>query len=174
MAPGRTLRSFGPADRLSEMDFEFALDNPAATLADVAALLDDGPCRLDAARCHVELGAALRRAGRRAEARPVLTAALERARACGALGLVARAHEALVVAGAKPRRLQFSGVDALTAAERRVAEPAAGGLSNRAIAQELYVTPKTVENQLGRVYGKLGIASRAELAPALERPAVPA
>ena len=39
LAPGRTLRSFGPADRLSEMDFEFALDNPAATLADVAALL---------------------------------------------------------------------------------------------------------------------------------------
>ena len=119
----------------------------------------------------MELGSALRRAGERTDARAVLADGLEQARRCGATGLAARAHEELVLAGARPRRLQFSGVEALTAAERRVADLAAEGLSNREIAQRLYVTPKTVENQLGRVYGKLGIASRAELADALLEPA---
>jgi DNA-binding CsgD family transcriptional regulator len=138
-----------------------------ALLREALALLDGRPTRLEQARCELELGAALRRAGERTEARHVLAVGLDRAHACGALGLVSLAHEELVVAGARPRRLQFSGVDALTAAERRVAELAAGGLSNRVIAQQLYVTPKTVENQLGRVYGKLGITSRAELASAL-------
>jgi DNA-binding CsgD family transcriptional regulator len=61
-----------------------------------------------------------------------------------------------------------SGVEALTASERRVADLAAGGATNKDIAQELFVTAKTVENHLGRVYAKLDIHSRAELAGALE------
>ena len=58
----------------------------------------------------------------------------------------------------------FSGPEALTPSERRVAELAAEGQSNREIAQLLYVTTKTVDNHLGRVYGKLGISSRGQLA----------
>jgi len=58
-------------------------------LGEALTLLAGGPTRLEQARCKVELGAALRRAGERAAARPVLTAGLERARACGALGLTA-------------------------------------------------------------------------------------
>ncbi|MEV4423256.1 helix-turn-helix transcriptional regulator [Patulibacter sp. NPDC049589] len=63
--------------------------------------------------------------------------------------------------------MQFSGRDALTPGERRIAGLAAAGRTNREIAQELYVTPKTVENQLGRVYRKLGITSRHDLPGAL-------
>ncbi len=61
----------------------------------------------------------------------------------------------------------FSGLEGLTASERRVAELASDGRSNRDIAQELFVTPKTVENHLGRVYMKLGIAGRRELSGSL-------
>lgn len=138
-----------------------------ALLRDAEGALRRSPCRLLHAEGLVELGMAIRRAGRRAEARPVLEQGLQAARRCGALRLAGRAHDELTVAGARPRRLQFSGADALTPSERRIAVLAASGRTNRAIAQELYVTPKTVENQLGRVYRKLGIASRSELADAL-------
>jgi DNA-binding CsgD family transcriptional regulator len=72
-----------------------------------------------------------------------------------------------VAAGARPRRAVLSGRDALTPSERRVAEMAARGLSNREIAQSLFVTLKTVEWHLRNAYGKLGITSRRELTPAL-------
>ena len=61
----------------------------------------------------------------------------------------------------------MEGVEALTPAERRVAQLAAEGLTNRQIAETLWVTLKTVEVHLGRSYGKLGIGSRRELASAL-------
>ncbi|WP_170178944.1 helix-turn-helix transcriptional regulator [Solirubrobacter pauli] len=138
-----------------------------ARLAAAADVLADSPARLDHARCLVDLGAALRRANQRAAAREPLREGLELARRCGADALVRRAHEELVVAGGRPRRQMFSGPDALTPGERRVAELAGDGLSNREIAQLLYVTTKTVDNHLARVYGKLGISSRAQLADAL-------
>ena len=71
------------------------------------------------------------------------------------------------MAGARPLARRFSGVDALTASERRVAELAAAGRSNKEIAQGLFITAKTVENHLGRVYAKLGIGSRKAIAQAL-------
>ena len=71
------------------------------------------------------------------------------------------------MAGARPRRLSFTGVDALTASERRICVLAAKGLTNRDIAQELFVTPKTVENHLGRAYAKLGIGTREALSQTL-------
>ena len=141
-----------------------------ALLAEGAALLAASPARLDHARALVDHGVALRRVGRPAQARESLRAALEAARACGSIMLAERAHEELRIAGAKPRRLQFSGADALTAAERRVARLAADGHSNREIAAALYVTVRTVENHLARSYRKLGIGSRAELAEALAAP----
>jgi DNA-binding CsgD family transcriptional regulator len=134
-------------------------------------VLADSPARLDHARCLVDLGAALRRANQRSAAREPLREGLELARRCGADALVQRAHHELVVAGGRPRRLMFSGPDALTPSERRVAELAAEGHSNREIAQLLFVTTKTVDNHLARVYGKLGITSRGDLAGALAGPA---
>ena len=85
----------------------------------------------------------------------------------GATALEQRVHEELVVAGARPQRLAFSGVDALTASERRVAELAVRGLRNREIAETLFVSLKTVEVHLGRAYTKLGIKGRSQLEAAL-------
>jgi DNA-binding NarL/FixJ family response regulator len=136
-------------------------------LAAAAEALADSPARLDHARCLVDLGAALRRANRRGAAREPLREGFELARRCGAAALSQRAHEELLVAGGRPRRLMFSGPEALTPSERRVAELAAEGQSNREIAQALFVTTKTVDNHLGRTYTKLGITSRTELTAAL-------
>ncbi len=61
----------------------------------------------------------------------------------------------------------LSGVESLTASERRVAGMAASGLSNREIAQALFVTIKTVEKHLGQAFAKLAVGSRAELVDAL-------
>lgn len=97
----------------------------------------------------------------------MLAEAAELARRCGATVLSTRVGEELGIAGAPGRRHAFSGADALTASEQRVARLAAGGLRNREIAQMLFVTAKTVENHLGRVYHKLGIQSRRQLAEAL-------
>jgi DNA-binding CsgD family transcriptional regulator len=136
-------------------------------LREAVEVLAASPARLEHARALTDLGAALRRAGNRREAREPLRAGLEEARRCGATALAELAHKELVTAGARPRRLQFSGVEALTASERRVAEMAATGQSNREIAQALFVTVRTVENHLSRSYRKLGIGSREQLADAL-------
>ena len=128
------------------------------------ATLESSSLRTEEARARAELGVALLRQGRRRDGRAQLDAAVEVAVACGARGVARAASAELEVAGAAPQRLAF---DELTASERRVAELAAGGATNRDIAEELFVTPKTVENHLTRVYAKLGVASRAELADAL-------
>jgi DNA-binding NarL/FixJ family response regulator len=125
--------------------------------------LSESPALLERARSLGELGAALRRSGRRAAARESLEEALDLAARCGARPLVARVREELAAAGARPRRAWRTGVEALTPSELRVARLAADGHTNREIAQELYVTPKTVEGHLARTYAKLGIARRAEL-----------
>jgi DNA-binding CsgD family transcriptional regulator len=143
-------------------------DQTLPMLGEAVEFLADSPDRLGHARALVDLGAAMRRAGRRTQAREPLREGLEMARRCGATVLVERAHEELVTAGARPRRLMFSGLESLTAAERRVARRAADGRANREIAQELFVTTKTVENHLSRVYSKLDISGRDELTPALE------
>ena len=99
-----------------------------------------------------------------ANARPHLARAGELATSSGAHGLAALAATELRVAGGRPRQRALSGIEALTPSERRAADLAALGRTNRAIAQELYVTPKTVEVHLSSAYRKLGITSRGELA----------
>jgi DNA-binding CsgD family transcriptional regulator len=139
-----------------------------ALRASVAALeLAEG--RLEHARSVLELGAALRRAGERTQARDVLRAALDVTARVGASGLADRAHEELVAAGARPRRDRrlLSGRESLTASEDRVAALAAEGLTNREIAQRLFVTVKAVQWHLRNVYRKLDVTSRAELPTAL-------
>jgi DNA-binding NarL/FixJ family response regulator len=84
--------------------------------------------------------------------------------------LVRRAETELLATGARPRRISLHGVESLTPSERRVAEMAAEGPTNREIAQTLFVTTKTVEVHLSSVYRKLGISSRSQLPAALGEP----
>jgi DNA-binding CsgD family transcriptional regulator len=76
----------------------------------------------------------------------------------------------LITTGARPRRAARTGLDSLTATELRVARMAADGLTNRELAQALFVTPKTVEIHLSHTYSKLGLKSRSQLAEALRAP----
>jgi DNA-binding NarL/FixJ family response regulator len=125
--------------------------------------LRDSPAILERAKSLAELGAAHRRAGQRAAAKEVLGEALDLAARCGARPLVDRLREELKAAGARPRRDWRTGAEALTPTELRVARLAAEGKTNRQIAQTLYVTLKTVEGHLARVYQKLGVAGRTGL-----------
>jgi DNA-binding CsgD family transcriptional regulator len=136
-------------------------------LGEAAAVLASSPARLEHARVLVDYGAALRRGGRRREAREPLLEGMDAAARCGAAPLVARAREELLAAGARPRRVLRRGADALTASERRIARMAADGRSNPEIAQALFVTVRTVESHLGHVYRKLDIAGREALAERL-------
>jgi DNA-binding CsgD family transcriptional regulator len=140
-------------------------------LHEAVEVLADSPARLEHARALVDLGAALRRGNRRSEARQLLRQGVELAHGCGATALVALANDELAATGAHPRTVLLSGVDALTASERRVAHMAAEDSSNKEIAQALFVTVKTVEQHLGRAYRKLDISSRRQLSAALAAPA---
>ena len=136
-------------------------------LREAARVHERSTARLEYARTLTELGAALRRANSRAEARGILQQALELADACGARAIAQRARTELRAAGGRSSDPDADGVAQLTASERRVAELAAQGQSNPEIAQTLFVTRKTVETHLGHVYRKLGIAGRGELDRAL-------
>ena len=140
-------------------------------LEEAVDVLANSPAKLEHAKARTELGAALRRANRRAEARHHLRRGIELATTCGAAPLAARGEAELLATGARPRRVALSGVDSLTPSERRVAELAAGGSTNRQIAQTLFITQRTVEVHLTSVYRKLTIGSRAQLAAALAGPA---
>jgi DNA-binding CsgD family transcriptional regulator len=129
--------------------------------------LEGSAARLEHARAMTDLGAALRRAGYRAGGREILRPALDLAHRCGALALTERARAELIAAGGRPRRLALSGLDSLTPSERRVAQLAAAGLSNRDIAQNLFITARTVEGHLTHAYQKLTITSREQLPAAL-------
>ena len=127
--------------------------------------------RLEGIRALVEFGAALRRGNQRAAAREPLQTAADLALLGGATVLHDRARTELAAAGARPRRTALrSGPASLTPSERRIAELAAGGHSNREISQILFVTPKTVEYHLRNAYRKLDIESRRELARVLVTP----
>ena len=86
---------------------------------------------------------------------------------CGARRIANQARAELIAAGAKPRRDAITGRDALTAGELRVARLAAEGLTNREIAQALFITTKTAKAHLRSVYRKLEITRRGQLANAL-------
>ena len=95
---------------------------------------------------------------------------MELAHRCGAPPLVEQAREELLAAGARPRRIVRTGVDALTPSELRVSRLAAERMTNREIAQALFVTPRTVEGHLTHAFQKLEISSRDELPLVLTGP----
>ena len=123
------------------------------------------PLRPTIERAHVlvDLGATLRRAGHRSDARPPLREGLDLAQHFGAAPLAGRARAELEAAGAPVRAPHQTGLEALTASERRVATMAGGGMTNAEIAQALFVTLRTVETHLTNGYRKLGISGRPEL-----------
>jgi DNA-binding CsgD family transcriptional regulator len=143
------------------------VDERQAGLEAALATLENGRARLELARVSCELGAELRRKGERSAARDVLRRAHTLASECGATRLANRARDELGRSGARLMREPASGVEGLTPSEVRVAELAAEGLTNREVAQALFVSEKTVETHLGRVYRKLDIKSRHALPGAL-------
>jgi DNA-binding CsgD family transcriptional regulator len=142
-------------------------DGGLERIRESVAVLADSPARLEHAYALTNLGGALRRSNHRAEAREPLRQALELAQRSGAVLLAEDAHEELIAAGARPRRIVQSGAAALTPSERRIAAMAAEGLSNRDIAQALFVTLRTVEMHLSNAFRKLDISSRTQLPAAL-------
>jgi DNA-binding CsgD family transcriptional regulator len=143
-------------------------DEGVEMFEEAAAMLTNSPRRIERAHALADLGEALRRRGRRTEARAPLREAIRLARQCGAARIAKRAHGELQASGETVRRYTPIGVESLTPSERRVAEMAATGMTNRQIAQSLFVTIKTVEAHLSAAYDKLDIDGRRRLAAALD------
>ena len=135
-------------------------DDALADLSEAVALHADIPQPFDRARTMLALGTAQRRAKQRAEGRASLEAALALFEELSAVLWADRARAEIARLGG--RRARDS--DELTETERRIAELAADGRSNREIAGELFVSERTVEANLTRAYRKLGVRSRTELA----------
>ncbi|MGO9793017.1 MAG: LuxR C-terminal-related transcriptional regulator [Solirubrobacteraceae bacterium] len=133
-------------------------------LAEAVRTLEGAESPLELARGRSDYGAALRRTGRRIQARTELERALGLAHRLGAWRIANQARAELIAAGAKPRRDAITGRDALTAGELRVARLAAEGLTNREIAQALFITTMTAKGHLSHVYRKLEITRRSQLA----------
>ena len=140
----------------------FAPD-PERAWAEALSLLESTDGRYEYTLALTHLGAHRRRSGRRADAKQPLREAMDCAERIGASQLREYARTELLAAGARPRRTALTGPEALTGAERQVANLAAEGRSNRQIAQHLFVTQATVETHLRHAFHKLGISSRADL-----------
>lgn len=163
-APRALGHSHRAAALLAERD-EDRLDG----LNEAVRLLEGVRAPLELARTLVELGAALRRMNRRADAREPLRRAIELADGCAPnTRVAAQARTELAASGGRAPKTQAGGVAALTASERRIVDLAVQGLSNPQVAQELFISRRTVESHLASAYTKLGIAGRGELGRVLE------
>ncbi|GLZ48970.1 LuxR family transcriptional regulator [Actinomycetospora sp. NBRC 106375] len=144
------------------------LDAARAAFEASIASLDTQPLRWDRARAHFAYGQSLRRLAQRREADTILSTARELFGALGASSYVARCDRELRAGGVHQSRPERGAQD-LTAQEVAVVDLVARGLSNKDAAAELHVSPKTVQYHLTRIFTKLGVRSRAELA-GLQRP----
>ncbi|WP_187414295.1 AAA family ATPase [Nonomuraea sp. PA05] len=140
-----------------------------AVLADDAAAYDDALAAdlrdwpFERARLQLTYGGWLRRQRQAAESRPLLRAAAAAFDALGATPWAERARTELRATG-ESRRKPIDAIDALTPQEQQIARLAADGLSNREIAERLFLSPRTVTTHLYRIYPKVGVKSRGELA----------
>jgi DNA-binding NarL/FixJ family response regulator len=132
-------------------------------LAEAVGLLESSPARLELATTLEQQGALLLQDGENRAAGEILGRAAELAAQCHAEKLTQRLHTLLTRSGARVPGRGLSGVDAFTPSERQVAELASIGLTNRQIAERLFVSEKTVEAHLSRAYRKLGVHSRTQL-----------
>jgi DNA-binding CsgD family transcriptional regulator len=134
-----------------------------AHLREAVHVLEASEASLARCRALVDLGAALRRANRRVEAREPLARGLDLADRFGATVLARRARDELVVAGGRPRRARLRGIDSLTPGEQRVAGMVADGMTNRQIAEGLFVSVAAVGFHLKHIYEKLEATTRDAL-----------
>jgi DNA-binding CsgD family transcriptional regulator len=163
---------FGPTGAILAATHAAAVAEPDDTrrreLCERALLRAGAPGSvLELSRIRLELGHALRRLGRRVDARQPLQLVLGDADRIGATLLAARARRELVATGLRPRRTQTEGMPSLTPRQRQVCELAATGTTNRAIAQQLFLSVKTVETHLAAAYEKLGVQDRESLVVAV-------
>ncbi|HEV2814346.1 MAG TPA: LuxR C-terminal-related transcriptional regulator, partial [Solirubrobacteraceae bacterium] len=169
---------FADIARAAETDWALGVDARSRALLSTGAGAEElyrealerlGRCRmrLDAARAHLLYGEWLRRERRRVDARVQLRAAHDQFAAMGMDGFAERARKELLATGAKARKRTLDTRDDLTSQERQIARLARDGLSNPQIAARLFLSPRTVEWHLRKVFTKLGIRSRWDLPGAL-------
>ena len=124
---------------------------------------DDGTRPFDRARVQLQFGQHLRRQGQRVAAREQLRGALERFEALGAEPWAERARAELRASGETARRRTPDAAATLTPQERQIARLVAQGLTNKEVAAQLYLSPRTIDAHLRGVFAKLGIDSRRAL-----------
>jgi DNA-binding CsgD family transcriptional regulator len=142
-------------------------DDAEGSYRDAIAHLDRAGVHTELARAHLVYAEWLRREGRVREARERLRAAEEMFAEIGMEAFAARARSQLVATGAKPRKRALEPRDELTPQEEQIARLARDGLTNAEIGVQLFLSPRTVEWHLHKVYGKLEIDSRSGLDRAL-------
>lgn len=136
---------------------------PAEEAFSEAVELADALPAFERARTELLYGEWLRRERRRTDARPHLRLALEQFETLGAAPWASRAEAELRASGETARKRDPSTLDQLTPRETTIADLAASGLTNPEIGAQLFLSPRTVEYHLSKVFSKLGIASRSEL-----------
>ena len=127
-------------------------------------LLDLTPSRVDYARAALVYGEWLRRQKRLSDARVQLQRAHQLFEAMGASAFADRASRELEAAGARARSRGISARTALTPQESQIAQLAANGLTNSEVATRMFLSPRTVEYHLGKIFNKLHISSRHQIA----------
>jgi DNA-binding CsgD family transcriptional regulator len=156
-------RSLGAALR-AMADSTQDLDDRVNWLIESVRVLDDSPARLERAGAMIDLGVSLVERRDAETARALFHQSATIALACRAERLVEIANSHLRTLGSRPRRLESTGMDSLTPAELRAVNLAAVNVTNREIADKLFVNVKTIEGHLSKAYRKLGVSSRFELA----------
>ncbi|WP_320064961.1 ATP-binding protein [Micromonospora sp. RTGN7] len=143
-------------------------DDALQLMQEAVSAFEGSYFHLDLGRTLVDLGRAQTRAGRQRDARDSFRRGLDMAHRCGAEMLAEQAHVDLVRSGGRPRRRAQSGRDALTPTEERIAQMVVGGKTNREIAQDLFVSLRTIELHLTNIYRKFRILGRSELVAAMD------
>ena len=181
---GKAERATGPLAQLAEIAHAAGTDWALGTHARAAAMLAEGATaerlyreaierlshlktRATLARTHLLYGEWLRRENRRIDAREQLRAAHAMLAGMGMEAFAERARRELLATGETVRKRTAETLDELTPQEVQVARLAAGGQTNPEIGAQLFLSPRTVEWHLGKVFGKLGVNSRRELRTAL-------
>jgi ATP/maltotriose-dependent transcriptional regulator MalT len=184
---GNAVLASDALERLAETTRPCGTDLAIGIEARCRAMLRDGPAaddlyreaiehlgrtgvRVELARARLLYGEWSRREHRRVDARVELRTALDEFRSIGMQAFAERARAELVATGEKVPRRAVETRDELTAQERQIAELARDGLSNPEIGERMFLSPRTVEWHLRKVFGKLGIHSRRELPHALGGP----
>jgi DNA-binding CsgD family transcriptional regulator len=136
---------------------------------DAISQLRPSQMTVELARAHLVYGEWLRRENRRIDAREQLRTAHQMFASMGADGFADRAASELRATGERTRRRTIDTPAQLTARETQIAQQAGDGLSNPEIAAQLFMSPRTVEYHLGKVFTKLAISSRNQLRGALAK-----